>query len=134
MYPSMDGNTIVAQRSNETNSRDTRTQLTTQNDIIAVTNVHDVLFNGASPNAFTVSSNASHGSTVAFVGDGTPAGAVALVYSHATGSGNTTWDERNLYIGLLVPGAGRAALDTVESHYTILSGGRKLDDNPNSAD
>jgi len=134
LYPSMDGNTIVAQRSNQTNSRDSRTQLTSQNDIIAVTNVHDVLFNGATPVAFKVSSDASHGSSVAFVGDGTPAGAVALVYSHASGTGNTTWDERNLYIGLLVEGAGRSALDTTKSHYTILSGGRKLDDDPTNAD
>jgi len=134
LYPSMDGNTIVAQRSDQTNSRSSRTQLTTSNDIIAVTNVHDVLYDGASPEAFIVSEDASHGSSVAFVGDGTPAGAVALVYSWADGTGNTTWDERNLYIGLLAEGAGRSVLDTVESHYAILSGGRKQDDDAASAD
>ena len=133
MYPSIDGNTIVAQRSNATNSRDDRSLLTTKNDIICVNNVHDVMFDGATPNSFVVSADASHGSSVAFVGDGTGAGAVALVFSRSDGPGNTSWDDRNLFISLLAPLANRSPLDATDSHYVILSGGRKLDDDPTSS-
>ncbi|MHC4940922.1 MAG: hypothetical protein ACYTHK_18430, partial [Planctomycetota bacterium] len=133
MYPSMDGSTIVAQRSSATNSRDDRSLLTTANDLICVNNIHQVMFDGATPNSFVVSPDASHGSTVAFVGDGTGAGPVALVFSRSDGPGNTSWEERNLFISLLAPQANRSILDATDSHYTILSGARKLDDDPNSS-
>ncbi|MHC4939006.1 MAG: hypothetical protein ACYTHK_08560, partial [Planctomycetota bacterium] len=133
MYASMDGNTIVAQRSNATNSRDDRSLLTTANDLICVNNVHAVMFGGATPSSFVVSPDASHGSTVAFVGDGTGAGPVALVFSRSDGPGNTSWEERNLFISLLAPNANRSTLDATDSHYTILAGGRQLDDDPNNA-
>jgi hypothetical protein len=58
---------------------------------------------------------------------------VALVYSRATGTGNTTWDDRNLFISLLAPLANRSRLDATDSHYVVLSGGRKLDDDPTSS-
>ena len=133
LYVSMDANTLIGQRASSSNSRDSRTTLTSSTDLFAVTNVHQVLM-GATPNAFLVSEKASHGSSVALVGEGTATGAQAIIYSYATGTGNASWDDRQLYVSVLAPAANRVALDQTKSHYAVLSGGRKLNDNPNTAD
>lgn len=129
LYASMDGNVLVGQRSNGTNSRDTRTALTTASDLFAVTNVHAVL-GGAAPDAFIVSKGRSHGASVAFVGEGTALGAKGMVYSATDGTGNTTWDERNLLVASLVADAFATTLDSTASHYAVVAASRKLDDSP----
>jgi hypothetical protein len=133
LYVSMDANTLAGQRATTTSSRDSRTVLTSQTDLFVVTNVHDVL-RGATPNAFILSEKASHGSSVAFVGEGTATGAQAIIYSYATTTGNASWDDRQLFVSVLAPSAGRTALDQVKSHYVVLAGGRKLNDDPDTAD
>ena len=135
LYTSMDGNTLIGQRASQSFSRDSRVTLTTRNDLFAVTNVHAVLFGGATPNAFYVSTAKSHGTSVALVGEGTPTGPQAVVYSVSTKAGQqTSWDERELLISILAPSANAVNLDDTKSHYAVLAAGRKLNDNPESAD
>jgi len=124
---SADGNILVGQRAKTTsNSGNSRAILNSRNDLFAVTNVHAVLA-GAAPNAFFVSEGMSHGSTVAFIGEGK--GPQALVFSSGdSGNDNRTWDERTLKIAVLQPGATFEVLDGTRSHYVVLSGGRKTDD------
>ena len=133
LYVSTDANTVIGQRASSTQSRDSRTTLTSQTDLFAVTNVHNVL-RGATPNAFVISEKASHGASVALVGEGTATGAQAIIYSYATATGNSSWDDRRLYVSVLAANASRTALDQTQSHYAVIAGGRKLNDNPNTAD
>ena len=76
----------------------------------------------------------SHGASYAFVGEGSSTGPQALVYSAGPKGGNTTWDDRQLWLGLLVDGASPFLLDSTKSHYAVLGGSRKIDDNPNTPD
>ncbi|HEX5138448.1 MAG TPA: hypothetical protein VFY93_15850, partial [Planctomycetota bacterium] len=135
LYLSADGNMLAGQVSKYgASSATTRIQLNNNSDIFVVTNIHDVLA-GATPNAIVVSAGQSHGSTVAFVGDVTPAGPQALIYSAApSGTSNSQWAQRNLKAVPLVAGAIPATLDATKSTYAVLSGGRKLDDDATSAD
>jgi len=133
LYVSTDANTLIGQRASSSQSRDSRTTLTSQTDLFAVTNVHDVL-RGATPTAFVISERGSHGASVALVGEGTATGAQAIIYSHATGTGASSWDDRRLYVSVLAENASRTALDQTQSHYAVIAGGRKLDDDPNSSD
>ena len=135
MYSSADGNFLAAQRSTSSgSSAATRVSLVNETDLFVVTNVHDVLFNDAAPNDVIVSADKSHGSTVAFVGDGTVTGAQAVVYSAAASSTSShQWDKRTLNVGLFAEGALPAEVDSVESHYVVLAGKRKLDDDPTTA-
>ncbi len=129
LYASADGNFLAGQRSKTTgNSRDSRAILNGDSDLFAVTNVHAVLAAGALPGALVVSGGSSHGSTVAFVGEGTATGPQAIVYSSAAKGTNSTWDDRTLKIALLVAGAQPTTLDAATSHYVVLGAGRKLDD------
>ena len=57
-------------------------------------------------------------------------GPQALVFSHATKGTNATWDDRVLVIAQLVPNAVRTTEDNTRSHYVVLAGTRKLDDDP----
>jgi hypothetical protein len=134
LYVSADGNFLVGQRTKTgADSGDTRTMLNNNNDLFAVVNVHAAL-TGATPNAFMLSTAMSHGSTVAFVGERTASGPAAIVFSSAaSGSTNTTWDDRTLKIVPLAPGATPVVLDSAASHYVVLAGSRKLDDDPNSS-
>ena len=135
MYVSMDGNTLIGQRSSSSSSRGSRVTLTTNNDLFAVTNTHDVLFSGATPRAFYVSTGRSHGSSVALVGEGTPTGPQAVVFSVASSAkGQTSWDERQLLLSILAPAANAVTLDDELSHYAVVAAGRKLNDNPEQAD
>jgi hypothetical protein len=128
LYLSMDGNVLVGQRSETTaNSANSRAALTGDSDLFTVTNIHEVLAGGV-PNDFIVSAGRSHGSSVAFVGEGTAAGAQAVIYSAAAPGGNTTWDERTLNVSVLQAGSSAVLLDPTQSHYVVLAGGRKLDD------
>ncbi|MHC4579591.1 MAG: hypothetical protein ACYTFD_18690, partial [Planctomycetota bacterium] len=128
LYLSADGNVVVGQRTaTSANSRENRGNLNGNSDLFAVTNIHDVLA-GAAPTAFVVSAGQSHGSTTAFVGEGSAVGAQALIFSAATAGGNTTWDDRTLRISVLGAGAVPVVLDATASHYVVLAGGRKLDD------
>ncbi len=134
LYASADGNYLVGQRSKTSgNSRDSRATLNGDSDLFVVTNVHAVLASNAVPEAFALSRNASHGSTVAFVGEGTATGPQALIYSAAAKGTNTTWKDRTLRITLLVDGANPSTLDGANSHYVVLGAGRKLDDNLDDA-
>jgi hypothetical protein len=133
LYVSTDGNYLAGQRAKTTvDSGDNRAILNGESDLFVVTNVHEAL-NGATPLAFVVSEGMSHGASVGFVGDGTPAGAQALVYSSAPKGGNTTWDDRTLKVGLFASGTQPAVLDPTPSHYVVHGGGRKLDDDPDTA-
>ncbi|MCK6458668.1 MAG: hypothetical protein L6Q95_02080, partial [Planctomycetes bacterium] len=136
IYLSADGNMLAGQVSKTAgSSATTRAPLNSNSDLFVVTNIHAVL-GGATPGAVVLSTGQSHGATVAFVGDGTLAGPQALVYSSgaASSSSNSTWSTRTLKAVPLVAGAVPASLDNVQSTYSVLSGGRKLDDNATTAD
>ena len=135
LYASSDANILVGQRAETTaNSGSSRTRLNNDNDLFVVANVHAVL-GGAAPDAFVLSAGASHGSSVALVGEGTAPGPQALIFSSAASSGsNTAWDDRTLKIALLQPSAAYDVIDSTQSHYAVLAGGRKLDDDPDQAD
>ncbi|MHC4931144.1 MAG: hypothetical protein ACYTGV_03015, partial [Planctomycetota bacterium] len=135
LYVSADGNFLVGQRApydgdSGRSSSGGRGSLNGESDLFAVTNVHAVLEEGAIPMAFVVSGGMSHGSTVAFVGENTPTGPQAVIYSSAASGGNGTWDDRTLKINLLTPGGVAQVLDETESHYVVLAGTRKIDDDP----
>jgi hypothetical protein len=134
MYVSADGNFLIVQRTKTTaNSGDTRSLLNNTNDLIAVTNVHAAVFDGAPATSFVVSSQLSHGSSVAFVGEGTVTGPQAVIYSAGPKGTNTSWDDRELRLSLLAPGAPPQTLDSTKSHYFVLSGTRKVDDDPTTS-
>ena len=129
LYASADGNYVAGQRSRTTgNSRDSRATLNGDSDLFVVTNVHAVVTSNATPEAVVVSASASHGSTVAFVGEGTATGPQALVFSSAAKGTNTTWDDRTLKLALLDGGSSPTTLDGTASHYVVLAAGRRLDD------
>jgi hypothetical protein len=135
MYASADANFLMVQRTKTTaDSGDNRGKLNGENDLIAVTNVHAAVFDGAPANSFVVSSQLSHGSSVAFVGEGTVTGPQAVIYSAGAKGTNTTWDDRELRLSLLAEGAPPQILDTTKSHYFVLSGTRKVDDDPTTSD
>jgi len=135
MYVSMDGNTLIGQRSSSSSSRGSRVALTTSNDLFAVVNTHDVLFSGVTPNAFYLSEGRSHGSSVALVGEGTPTGPQAVVFSvTSSAKGQTSWDERQLLLSILAPKGNAVTLDPTLSHYAVVAAGRKLNDNPDTPD
>ena len=118
-------------------SNSTRAPLQHDTDIFGVNNVHAALFDGAVPNDFMISEDKSHGTTMAFVGDGSVTGAQAVIFSAADSgstSNNTLWKERTLRVGLLAPGGTTDTLDTTESHYVVLAGSRKVDDDWETAD
>jgi hypothetical protein len=135
IYSSADGNFLVGQRSTFSgDSGANRSVLNSQSDLFAVTNVHAVLAGTAAPDAFVLSAGRSHGSTVAFIGENTATGPQAIIYSADnegnTDTGNRTWDDRVLKLGLLAPNSPAATVDSTPSHYVVLGGSRKLDDNP----
>jgi hypothetical protein len=135
MYVSADGNFLIVQRTKTTaDSGASRAKLNGENDLIAVTNVHAAVFDGAPATSFVVSSQLSHGSSVAFVGEGTVTGPQAVVYSAGPKGTNTSWDDRQLKLSLLAEGAPPQVLDTTKSHYFVLSGTRKVDDDPTTSD
>ena len=138
IYASADGNFLVGQRAEYSlTSNDTRAPLQHDTDIFAVNNVHAALFDGAVPNDFMVSEDKSHGTTMAFVGDGTVTGAQAVIFSAAdSGStkNNTLWKQRTLRVGLLAPGGTTDTLDSTTSHYVVLAGSRKVNDDWQTAD
>ena len=134
-YLSTDGNILVFQRSKTTvASRDTRVALTGTSDLIGVGNVHAVLFSWATPTAFVVSENKSHGASVALVGEGTVTGPQAVIFSAADAGGNTTWDERTLRAALIADRPPSDQLDSTQSHYAVLGGARRLNDNSDTSD
>ncbi|MCI0636599.1 MAG: hypothetical protein L0206_22170, partial [Actinobacteria bacterium] len=132
---SSDGNLLCGQiAKTAANSNGSRAVLNSNTDLFIVTNLHGVLA-GAAPVAFLVSQAQSHGASVAFVGEGTTGGPQALIFSSgASGSSNTTWSTRTLKSVPLSAGALPTVLDSTQSHTVVLAGGRKLNDNPNTAD
>jgi len=132
LYLSANGNVLAGQVA--PTSSTTRAVLNNKNNIFVVTNIHEVLA-GGTPNAINVSENMSHGATVAFVGDGSPGGPQAIIFSSGpASSSNSSWTGRSLKAAPLVSGATASVLDSVNSHYVVLAGGRKIDDNPNTSD
>jgi hypothetical protein len=131
---SADGNTLAGQVCKTTaNSNGSRALLNSTTDLFVVTNLHAVL-TGSAPNAFIISAGASHGASLAFAGDGTPAGAQALLYSSGTsGATNATWSTRTLKAVPLSSGAVPTVLDSTQSHYIVLAGGRRLNDDKDTA-
>jgi len=128
MYVSTDGNIVACQRCvTAADGGASRAKLNGENDLVIVNNVHAALAGGV-PNAFILSAKKSHGTTVAFVGEGTSAGPQAIIYSAAASGGNQTWDDRQLFSAALVPGALPTTLDSTKSHYNVLAGKRTLDD------
>jgi hypothetical protein len=129
LYMSCDGNMVAGQASKTaTTSGNTRAQLNNNSDLFVVTNIHAVL-NGATPNAIILSTGQSHGASVAFVGDGTPAGPQALIYSAAASStSNSSWATRTLKSIFLATGAIPSQLDNTQSVYEVLAGGRTIND------
>jgi hypothetical protein len=133
LYVSADGAVVVGHRTPiTTSSRSDRGSLNGRSDLWVCTNVHAVL-GGAPPDDFILSANLSHGSTMAFVGEGTPTGVQALIYSSAPQGTNTSWDQRTLKVILLARLSVPLELDATKSHYAVLAGGRKLDDDELSA-
>jgi hypothetical protein len=130
-----EGNVIAGQiAKTTTSSNSTRAILNSNTDLFVVTNVHAVLA-GSAPTAFIVSTAQSHGASVAFVGEGTGGGPQALIYSSgASGSSNTTWATRTLKSVPLSVGAVPTVLDSTQSHTVVLAAGRRLNDNPVTAD
>jgi hypothetical protein len=57
-----------------------------------------------------------------------------VIYSAGPKGTNTSWDDRQLRLSLLAPGAAPQILDTTKSHYFVLAGTRKVDDDPTTAD
>jgi len=134
LYASADGNHVVGQRCRTTaNSGASRATLNGNSDLFVVANVHAAL-DGVTPDAFFVSEAMSHGSSVAFVGEATATGPQALVFSAGPPGGNQSWDDRTLRASLLRPGGPAEILDKTESHYVVLAGARKLDDDPDTSD
>jgi hypothetical protein len=134
MYVSADGNFLIVQRTKTTtDSGDSRAKLNGENDLVACTNVHAALFDGAPATSFVISADMSHGSSVAFVGEGTVTGPQAVIYSAGPKGTNTSWDDRELRLSLLAPGAPPQTLDSTKSHYFVLSGTRKVDDDPTTS-
>jgi hypothetical protein len=129
LYLSCDGNMLAGQISKTaTTSGNTRATLNNNSDLFVVRNIHAVLA-GATPSAIILSTGQSHGSSVAFVGDGTPAGPQALIYSSATASSsNSTWASRTLKSIFLAAGAIPSQLDNTQSVYSVLAGGRTIND------
>ena len=138
LFVSADGNYLVGQRCKTATSSDgSRVKLNNLTDLFVVTNVHAAVFQGQAPNDFILSEQMSHGSTVAFIGSGTPTGAQALVFCSADpGStpSNSVWAERTLKIVLLAEGSTPTTLDSTESHYVVLAGSRKVNDDWETAD
>jgi hypothetical protein len=137
LYASADGNFLVGQRTKfGGDGGANRGVFNSQSDLFAVINVHAVLAGTQTPNAFILSAARSHGSTVAFVGENTATGPQAIIYSSDnagnTDTGNRTWDDRVLKMGLLAPNSPPATVDSTPSHYAVFGGARKLDDDPNS--
>jgi hypothetical protein len=134
MYASADGNFLVGQRAETAaDSGDSRAVLNSNSDLFAVVNVHAAL-NGAAPVAFMLSEDMSHGSSVAFVGERTASGPAAIVFSSGPkGSTNATWDDRTVKIIPMTPGSTPVVLDSAQSHYVVLAGSRKLDDDPDTS-
>ncbi len=95
-------------------------------------NLHDVL-QGAVPIAFWISEDRSHGHSVAFVGEGTPAGPGSIIFSDGASGSSSTWDKRRLRIGTLSANPAFATLDTVNSFYEVIAGGRLLADDPTTS-
>jgi hypothetical protein len=126
-----DGNVITGQIAKTTaNAVSSRSVLNNNTDLFAVVNVHAVLA-GSAPTAFIVSQGQSHGTSVAFAGDGTAAGAQALIYSSASaGTSNSSWATRTLKSVPLASGAIPTVLDNVQSHTVVLAGGRRINDDP----
>jgi hypothetical protein len=134
LHLSVNGNVLVGQRAQTAvSSRSRRDQLTGRSDLFAVTNVHAVL-GGAAPEAFIVSADQSHGSTVAFMGEGSATGPWGVAFSSAAPGDNLTWDDRTLKLVPLAPGAGAAQIDAVRSHYVVLAADRILDDDASTSD
>jgi hypothetical protein len=138
MYLSTNANCLVFQRCPWAGSESTygsaasRRELLGDNDLCVVTNVLGVVNNGDTPNCFVLSAGASHGHSVAFVGDNpdptvTPA---AVYFSSADAGSNATWTQRTLKSAQLAPGATIVEEDSTESFYEIMGAGRKVNDDP----
>jgi len=132
LYLAANGNVLAGHIARTAST--SRAVLNSNNNLFVVTNIHEVIA-GGTPNAILVSENMSHGASVAFVGDGSPAGPQAIIFSSGTASSsNSSWTGRTLKAAPLVSGAIATVLDSVGSHYVVLSGGRKLDDDPTNSD
>jgi hypothetical protein len=136
LYLSMNGNVLAGQIARTTTAgSSSRGILNNNNYLFVVTNVHAVVYGGSTASAFYVSQAQSHGSSVAFVGDGTAAGPAAIVFSAGpSSSSNSAWANRRLKAAPLVPNATAVDLDApgVTSMIAILAGGRNTADDPNS--
>jgi hypothetical protein len=143
LYLSCEGNVLAGLISKTgTSSATSRAFLNSNNFLFVVVNIHAVLFSGATPIAFLVGDQdgngnvlpASHGATVAFVGDGTGAGPQALIFSSGpASSSNSSWTTRTLKAVPLAAGAVPTVLDSTQMHYVVAQGNRKLDDIFNNA-
>jgi hypothetical protein len=131
---SANGNVLVGQRAaTAAMSRDSRIGLQDDTDLFVVTNVHASVYDGAAPDAF-VASRGSHGTAVALLGERAEVGPLALAYSFTpSGLGNFGWQERTLRIRTRHGAAAPRTLDPTPSHYAVLAAGRRVDDDPESA-
>jgi hypothetical protein len=131
---SADGNVLAGQVSaTAANSANGRAFLNGNSGLFVVRNVRAAV-HGATPEAFVVSEGRSHGASVAFVGEGALAGPQAVVFSSGPpGATNASWTSRVLLVAPLAPAAVATPLDSTTSHYAVLAGGRKEDDDATSA-
>jgi hypothetical protein len=135
LYLSANANVLAGQVSRTAaSSANGRAFLNGTSDLFVVRNVHEALA-GGTPEAFVVSEGRSHGAGVGFVGEGARGGPQALVFSSGpASSSNASWATRTLLSVALAPGAVPVVLDGTASHYAVLAGGRKEDDDPTSAE
>jgi len=131
---SANGDVLAGQvSSTAANSANGRAFLNGNSDLFVVRNVREAVL-GATPDAFVVSEDRSHGASLAFVGEGALAGPQAVVFSSGpAGVTNTSWTERTLLVAPLAQAAVAAPLDQTPSHYAVLAAGRREGDDATSA-
>jgi hypothetical protein len=143
MYLSTNGNVLAFQRcpwagsssTSSTGSGYDRTTLQGNNDLCLVTNVRAAVEDGDTPNCFVLSGGASHGHSVAFVGEtpSDPTGVpLQIWFSSTDAGGNGSWVQRTLKSALLEAGASIMEEDDTESYYEVMAGGRLVGDDPST--
>jgi hypothetical protein len=137
MYLSTNAEALVFQRcawsGGTYGSAEDRQTLQGNNDLCVVTNVKGVVERGESPDAFVLSAGASHGHSVAFVGEPNETRPTALYFSSASSGDNSKWLARTLKSAQLTPGAAIVEEDKTSSFYEVFTAGLFVSDDPETS-
>ena len=137
MYLSTNAETLVFQRcawaGDYLGSATNRVTLQGNNDLCVVMNVKGVVERDEDPDAFVLSAGASHGHSVAFIGEGNSTRPTSLYFSSADSGTNGQWIKRTLKSAALVPGATIREEDDTESFYEVFAAGLLVPDNPHGS-